>query len=158
CPVRWSETQVAEADRLLAERHERAFPVVAALVAPTSNPLLRLACAAKLEQHQELTAGLAKRAEKARRHNSRRRDHTARLDRLALDLFPLSLPEPAQDGTLDARTERCAPTARAPEELFEEHLVLALFLPTLAVGLCVSSALLFRGGVRHYFLGVRLVR
>jgi hypothetical protein len=156
--VRNIETQAAQGDRLIMERRMQEALVVTVLVTAGAIPLERLPCAVILVKQEELTSGLQEAVAQARMDISERKKYLPRIDRLFLDQFFSEDVKVAEvRGTLDNRTANALLQLGALELPGEQRviaLVALLFLPVC----CVLSAVLFRGGLRHYLLGVRLVR
>jgi hypothetical protein len=148
-----------QADRLLFERRQREAVTAAVLVLPSSHPLSRLPGTAVLVEQQEMTLALEEGLERGRQNASERRSSMSRIDRLLFEQVPWNDfygAEPTE--SLDDRTDfaiACLAVHPKPVSLPEAlRLTLLLFTPAF----CVLAALVFRGGLRHYSLGVRLVR
>jgi hypothetical protein len=156
--VRILEAGVAHGDRLIKERRLQEALIVTVLVTPSEIPLERLPCGAILLEQEKLTSRLKELVAQARLNASDRKKHMPRIDRLLIDqIFTEDVNLVDDEGPLDKRTANVTlqlSASELPGHLSTLALISLLFVPVC----CVLSAMLFRGGLRHYILGVRLVR
>ncbi len=160
--VRNLESTADQTITLLVERRQEEAATLAALVLPYSHPLPRLLGTRALADQFKLTSHLEERVAQARRYIAQRRSYMGRGDRVLFDFGVVIFPPPGPE-ELDEK----APLHQRSEGAWfhleiKEGSGIPLYpqLPLLLgfPALCVFAALVFRGGLRHYLLGVRLVR
>jgi hypothetical protein len=156
--VRYLEDHVTEAKRILVERRGQEATTAASLIIPSSQPLPRLAGLAVLMDQQRETHRLQKAADDAEYYTKERRNMMARIDHWLVDQIPEDALRASWRGPppgLDVRINTLAYGFRGWDWSDKVASLIALmFTPVLFV----LAALVFRGGLRHYLLGVRLVR
>jgi hypothetical protein len=156
--VRSLETLATQSDRLVLERQRQEAVTGATLVVQVSHPLASLVGTAMLADQQAVTSRLERGTRDARRYARERRKSMSRIDRWFLDQL--------REGDInrlnrDDSSDQILRINTLDYGFREQHWsVKAMAFPALMLTpvLCMLSAVLFRGGLRHYLLGVRLVR
>jgi hypothetical protein len=161
-PALGNFTLYQEADRLLGELDRARAADTALLVAPTLHPANRWAALAVLRRHDRARKNLLAARKRAEQYAEARRE------KLLIPWVRLNLPQTPQGGmptwsflprlSLEDRVELLTFQLRSRGEPNQEVFALAFVLLGLSLGLCVGSALVFRGGLRYLLFGVRLVR
>jgi hypothetical protein len=161
-PVANLEAAVAAADPLLVERREMAARTAVWVAAP-GDPLSRLAYAAGFSAQQSVTERLEKRADVGRRILRDRRAGMSMFSRRVFDAVSPSTDPDSEGRSIEQRTNSWL--TYLPYE--DGHFLLLTevelkWMVPIVFGLILTpfllGALLFRGGLRHLLVGVRLVR